>query len=224
MFTAEQIVFGSLALAFLFVLARAVFMGFPYALGDTVGKVVWKDSWASTLTLAGVILTSTIGVIGDVFPKDASLEPMSKAEFTGMNLLFGLLIITAGILYNAFTTRTEKQESEQKVIEYHGHVVSFLAACTITLWAALGELATTFMLATQIRSGGTTSSVVILVFQVFLVLAGILVLIHAWKNIRWVVQINSETRALKLFASIRGADWAVEGEVEKPAPTEWSLL
>jgi hypothetical protein len=105
------------------------------------GDLDFKDSFASVATGAGAIF-GTILAAG-VLPEDVS--GISKEGFAALNLIFGVGVVLAGLVFAAFQSPawvdldpdadppTQKQEMQ-------GTVLGFVVASIVTMWAVWGEL------------------------------------------------------------------------------------
>jgi preprotein translocase subunit SecG len=67
-------------------------------LGDHMGGEKWdfSSSWASTLTAVGAILGTTL--TAQVLPTQPQIP---KSVFVSLNLLFGVIIVVAALVYSA---------------------------------------------------------------------------------------------------------------------------
>jgi hypothetical protein len=201
--------------------------GLPGLLGEPMGPADWDfgKSWASTLTTVGDLLGTVLSA--GVLPGDT--QSLSKPAYAALNLFFGVLILIAGFVYTA--TRRPKETTNQtagKQVQYQGYVWSFLLASFVTMWAVLGELATLWFLLTEIGVQGTLSAGPLHIFQVVLLLAGLLALFYAWRSIAQVVntQTDRETQKSQLETQIkRFAPESVPARSDlEPALPPWQLL
>jgi hypothetical protein len=119
-----------------------------------------------------------------------------------VDLLFGFLVALAPFVYNAtsvaVTTVTEPHAPPE--VSYEGTTVTFLVASALTLWAALGQVATMGLIAAELEPRGAT-------FYVFGAVLAVVVLLmtwYAWRSIRWVleIQVEHEARARTLAPDV----------------------
>lgn len=127
----------------------------------------FKTSFASTLTAVGALLGTIIAA--GVLPENT--VNLSKDAFTALNLLYGVAIVAAGIVYLAaqksvWVPKTDDPKTE--VRKQQGFVGLFLVATTITVWAVLGELWTTWLLVDELGQGDGFSALGVVVFKVLL--------------------------------------------------------
>jgi hypothetical protein len=81
----------------------------------------FNKSWVSALTTAGAFLGTAL--TAGVLPTDTFF--ISKAQYTALNVLFGLIIVVAVLIHNAGTKRS-----------------TLVFAAALTLGSACGELVT----------------------------------------------------------------------------------
>ncbi len=115
-------------------------------LSNPVGAPKWSfSSWATTLTaVGGAFGTVFAGVTLPTFP-----EQISKESLTALNLLFVVLALLAPFLFEAlrrYKNVTFKEEDEGRL----GTNGTMLIACTVTLWAVLGQLSAFALLAWEL--------------------------------------------------------------------------
>jgi hypothetical protein len=117
----------------------------------------FKTAYASTVTAAGALLATVIAA--SVLPEQTTT--LSKEAFLALNLIFGIAVVVAGLVYAALqrpvwvdVPNTTKQ---QRAME--GTVWGFLAASFITVWAVFGELLTLWLLLDELgQDQGFTES------------------------------------------------------------------
>lgn len=143
----------------------------------------FKTSFASTLTAVGALLGTIVSA--GVLPDDT--VNLSKDAFVALNLLFGVAIVVAGLVYSALQrpvwvdkagSDPPKQERKQQ-----GHVGSFMIACFITVWAVLGELWTLGLLVDELANGESGfTDVAIWAFWIMLIGSALAVVFYAlWR-------------------------------------------
>jgi hypothetical protein len=109
----------------------------------------YSKSFASTLTAAGALLGTVIAA--SVLPEETTT--LSKAAFVALNLIFGVGVVVAGLVYTAFQrgvwtdVKPEKDDEEptRQQRKMEGTVAGFLGASLITVWAVFGELLTIWL-------------------------------------------------------------------------------
>jgi len=186
--TVSPLVFGSLALAVAFMLARCLIAKRPKVrirrrLKMRMGSPGWDftKSWASNFTVVGAVLGTIVGATG-VIPEVTQFFP--KGSYAALNVFFGVLVVLAPFVYLA-TQHPKRSHTRHgdMVDQPQGYVWSFLLATLITLWAVLGELGTIAFLVYEIRSAGSLPSSVTYVFAGAMAVAGLLVLWYLWTAI-----------------------------------------
>jgi hypothetical protein len=111
----------------------------PTALTLWIGGPKWSfsESWSSTLTIAGAILTSLLGFTG--IPDYG--HAMSKKTYGIASLLFATVIMLAPGVFSLFRrVTTVKDASGAMVQQTQGLVVFFLAAALLTTTGVLSQL------------------------------------------------------------------------------------
>lgn len=173
------------------------------ALDQRIGPANWSfsDSWASTLTTFGSILGMIL--LSSVLPDQGRYA--SARSVALVDLLFGFLVALAPFVYNATSVQvtTGAGPDAPPEVSYEGTTATFLVASAVTLWGALGQVATMALIAAELAPRGAT-------FYIFgAVLAVVLVLMtwYAWRSIRWVLEIQSahEERAMTMSADVARA-------------------
>ncbi|HVE45667.1 MAG TPA: hypothetical protein VNA57_02810 [Acidimicrobiales bacterium] len=180
-------------------------------MSSRLGPASWRfsESWASTLTAVGALLGAILGT--GVLPPNGRY--LSSREFVLLSLLFGFLVFLAPFIYKATTSPAEAPDPGESVPAepvFEGWVATFLLATAVTLWAALGELATLGFMAAELAPGGTVSYL----FAAVLVLVAALMLRYSWCNIRWVLEVQAKHQQ-----TVRGM--AVQN---RPPPRPWNML
>lgn len=207
------VVLAALA-AVIVVLARWAFWGSDLstrpALNQHVGPANWSfsDSWGSTLTTFG----SVVGMIllSSVLPEQGRYA--SARTVALVDLLFGFLVVLAPFVYNATCVRVPSAGGpDGPEVSYEGTTLTFLISSTITLWAALGQAATTALIAAELAPRGAT----FYLFAAVLSAVAVLMAWYAWRSIRWVLEVQAghEARALALTA-----------DAPRPRRPSWTLL
>lgn len=104
-----------------------------------MGKPTWSftDSWSSTITVGGALVTSLVGMTS--LP-DQGLA-LSKATYGVVSTILVALIGLAPGVYNLFRKGVDTQNVPgPPQVQYQGLVIMFLIAATFTLTGALGQL------------------------------------------------------------------------------------
>ncbi len=125
--------FIAVLLAVLFLVRR------PEVFMFRMGSPTWSftESWSSTLTIAGTILTGLLGFAG--LPDYG--HTMSRKTYGIASLLFSTLIMLAPGVYNLFRKTTQvKNEAGMLVPQTQGIVLFFLAAALLTTTGVLAQL------------------------------------------------------------------------------------
>jgi hypothetical protein len=196
------VIFVPLIFAALFICARWALLDVKEAkLTHRLGPANWdfSGSWASTLTVLGA-LAGTILSAG-VLPEET--ERLTKASYTALNLIFGILIVFAPVVYAATrrpketTLRPGDPDDEGKDIQYQGFVWSFLVASGLTIWAVVGEMATIGLLLAELHGEKSISTEALYVLWGVLGAAALVVLHYSWNTIRWMIELKSSRPAAK---------------------------
>ena len=195
-------------------------------LKSRVGPANWdfSKSWGSNLTVVGALL-------GTILSSSALPEQMatSKATYAGLNLLFGVLILVAPLVYTA--TQTPNSVHRTKLLkepQYQGYVASLLVASAVTLWAVIGELTTVVLLFEEIRTSRSLPVFAIVLLVVLVAAAAALLCFYAFRALGWILKRQCDVATLKTethseLVARYGAAAPAEEAVD-PARPEWSLL
>ena len=156
-------------------------------LGSRLGTVDFdfSKSFASTITVVGAVL-GTILTAG-VLPEEPEL--LSKQQYTALNLVFGAMIVLAGVVYAA--TETPEKDSTPEPGEtrkYEGFVWSFLLATGLVMWAVLGELACLLLIVSELERADLFTTSAIVVFIVLMVTAAVAILFYTYRRMHWIVE------------------------------------
>jgi hypothetical protein len=192
------ILFASLAVSLLLVVARWLVGKYPRAAGlkGRIGPANWDftKSWGSNLTALGALLGTIIAA--GVLPDQTAVP---KTTYAGLNLFFGALILIGPLVYTATQTSAaaDPAKSPQEP-QLQGYVWSFLLASAITLWAMLGELGTILAVFNEIRVGETMPQAIVWVLGVLLVISAGLLLAMSWRRIRAIVEFQTSRKSAGL--------------------------
>lgn len=114
----------------------------------------FTESWSSTLTIAGAILTTFLTFTG--LPDYGHI--MSKKTYTIASLLFAALIMLAPGVYALFRRTTQvKNETGTKTPQTQGLVLLFLAAAVLTTTGVLAQFKLLGALFSDLGSAGIVS-------------------------------------------------------------------
>lgn len=211
-FSELQIISISAVIAIVLVALRYVTLLRAFPPNKRMGSAEWdfSSSWATTLTTVGAILGTILSA--EVLAGDKSLT------FVSLNLLFGVIVVVAGLVYSAFRTLelvdSETDEDEKQI---QGYVGFFVIACVLTLWAVVGELLTILALLHAIDDANALSSLVLTLFAAFIWLALVCALIYTWQAMRSTLEaltISRNALQLQLFTATQ--DWDIV-TIEPPA-------
>lgn len=199
---------------------------------DRLGPANWdfSASFASTLTVFGSLLGTILSA--NVLPS-TTLVPAST--YTGLNLMFGVIVIVGPLIYTATQTTVEVHRgSPLAEPQYQGTVWGFLVATALTLWAVIGELATIGLVLNEIRRAGSLPAVALWVMVVLLAISAVFLLVLAKQRISGVLSSQQahksgrETRQRVLHAQYLALGVPAEvlpaTEDINPSRPRWPLL
>jgi hypothetical protein len=161
----------------------------PVSLGSPLGSLEFKfsESFASSLTTTGALLGTIISA--GVLPEETVV--LSKAGFTGLNLIFGVGVIVAGLVYSAAQKtiwKDVKDDPTKQERKLQGYVWPFLLAAFITVWAVFGELWTLWLLVEELSQDNGFSGVAVCAIKVLLAGAAIAMVPYTLVRIRSIVK------------------------------------
>ena len=107
-------------------------------LNTTMGLAKWdfNQSWASNITIVSGIVS--FGLLTTLFDKkDTVLFP--RSAYTYLVIFFPMLVALAPVLYN-FTREVHLSNADPPQVTIQGRAFTFLAAGSLTLWGAAGQL------------------------------------------------------------------------------------
>jgi hypothetical protein len=178
----------SLAVAFLVTLICAawIFIRKNVKLTAPLGsaELDFSKSFASTLTAVGAVLGTIISA--GVLPEET--VQLSKTDFTGLNLTFGLAIVVAGVVYSMVQKIVPDDPTTPKEWKLKGYVLPFLAAALITLWAVFGELWTMWLLFGELGNEGGLSAVAVDMGRGLLAVGGLAMLPYTFTRIQLAIR------------------------------------
>ena len=169
-----------------------------------MGSSTWdfSQSWASNFAVAGTVLTTLLGFSG----LGEYGKYMSKNSYWCLSILFGALVMLAPAVYN-FTRRSisvpvpdPDDPNNISGVRLEGHVLGFLLASFVTLWAVLGQFfITAFVLRELVDLGPLPSSAATAFIGVIILLAALL-LVYSFVTIYFTVkkQVNHHRKWLSM--------------------------
>lgn len=162
----EVVIFGSLALTLLLALAVVGAMPDTATLGNKAPGPKWSfSSWATTLTGTGAVFGTVLtGATFPTFP-----EQIAKQTLINLNLLFGVLAILGPFVFQALRSSTGTEEAEEG--NPVGTNLTLLIACSVTLWAVLGEIGAFALLGWELAGHGLSGAVVLCAVALVAILA-----------------------------------------------------
>lgn len=146
----------------------------------------FKASFASTVTLAGAILATVLAA--SVLPDETTT--LSKEAFVALNLIFGVGIVVAGLVYAALQQAVwvpVKDDPAKEQRKMQGTVGAFLAASLITVWAVFGELFVVWLLLEELGRDEGFSGTSLVLLRILVVLAGITMAVYTLRQIPAIV-------------------------------------
>ncbi len=181
-FSVNLIIFASLIVAVALTALRA--WRLKSRLGYLLSAPNWdfSKSWASTFTVVGALLGTILSSL--VLPETP--ERFSKATLAGMNLVFGVAILLAPLIFALSQTgRYVKKDASTSELQPQGTVAGYLLAAALTLTGVLGQLATVFFLLDEIEAKGSLPDAALVFIILLLLFAALGVLLHAWNTMGW---------------------------------------
>jgi len=197
----------------------------PISLVTKMGSPAWdfSKSWASNITVAGALLSSTLGV--SALPE--LTQHLSKGGYAILSVYFTLLVIVAPLLFNVMRKPviTDTTGSDGSKLQYQGYVASFLTASGITVWAVTGQMLTLLILIDEFSAPGLGSKVLTGFFQAFLVILALGVVLYAAITVFWTAKSQKIAKedSLASIADLRGVSVTTIRDLETPLPN-WALL
>jgi hypothetical protein len=156
---------GSFVLALILGLSVAIGADNTDLARPAPGPKITYESWGTTLTAAGAVLGTVLGeVTYPSFPVQ-----IGQDSVVNLNLLFLALIVLAPFTYQALRREDAGEVGdEEKMV---GSNLTLLLACTLTLWAVLGEIATVSLLGWELMTGEVPHILLLIGAALVLVLA-----------------------------------------------------
>ena len=143
----------------------------------------FKTSFATTLTVVGALLGT---ILSSSIAPDA-VGDLSKNTFVALNLLFGVAVVAAGVVYAAGTDSVERESTPR--------VWAYLVACVVTVWATLGQLTLLWVLTGGFGQTEGLSDTAVLFFRVLLVGSGAATWAYTIRNVRWTLEHRDAIKA-----------------------------
>ena len=163
----------------------------------------YSESWATSLTLVGALLGTVLGA--GVLPDN--LDLFSKAGYAGFNVLFGMLVVVAPLVYAAGQRRIK--DSEDKKQQYQGTTLAFALASIVTLWGVFGELATIGLLYREIEKAGELNTFLVAVSWGVLSLVFLVTVLYSVKRMRQIAESEPADKGTGLAAPGVKGTWSL---------------
>ncbi len=194
----------------------------------------FSKSFASNLTVVGAILTAVLGA--KVLPSQlATPKPdvvMSQNGYTSLSLLFALLVVVAPFVYVALRAGVVGPDGLPKG---SGRGWAFLLASWLTVWGAIGQMATVGLVFYEGKHAGTLLESTVIPVWAVLGCALVLVAYYAVKVIDQNIEQSTPKPAKEAAPQKKAAGAPEEGELAlgvesvdlvtlgKPTP-RWTVL
>jgi hypothetical protein len=200
--------FSAALLIFAPLLVAVVLVGIRVATVDVkapFGPANWdySQSWATSLTLVGALLGTVLGA--GVLPDNLNL--FSKAGYSGFNVLFGMLVLVAPLVYVAAQRRI--RDAADKSQQYQGTTWAFALASVATLWGVFGELATVGLLFREIEKAGGLGTLLTSVSWVVLGVIVLVVITYTMRRMRQILESPPAARGSGLAAPDTTGAWSL---------------
>ena len=143
-----------------------------------VGPANWDfaKSWGTNVAIFGTL-------IGTFFQNQIVPNPVyvPSPGYPLMSILFALLALVAPAAFLVLSQVSPVMTRGSHEIQSQGTARGFLIAMLLTLWAALGQLATLGALTLEVMNSGQGSTVTV-VLEIVLVAAAVAVATYAWRT------------------------------------------
>lgn len=163
----------------------------------------YSQSWATTLTVVGAFLGTVLGA--GVLPDNLLL--FSKAGYSGFNLLFGLLVLLAPLVYAAAQKRIA--DAANGTPQYQGTSWAFGCASVATLWGVFGELATIALLFRELEKSARLSTVLVYALWAVLGIVVVVAVAYVVRRMRTILASPAAPAGMGLAAPAAGAGWSL---------------
>lgn len=212
----ELAVFVSLAVAIFLALAvvGAAKSSELKLLGPAPGAKWSFESWTTTLVAVGAVLGATLGEV--TFPEFPT--QISKSSLIDLNLLFGGLVVLGPFVFQALRRPRFNIKNEEAGL--WGWNLTLLIACTITLWAVLGQLFALGLLCWELSGGGSVGIALIAVMGV----TGLLAACYFWFTVSSMVTNDWSETVSQSVAVAAVAPATPATPTAGPARHHWPLL
>ena len=160
-------------------------LGVAAILGGTMARAEWKklctdvprptwsvQSWASSLSAIGAVLATVLA--GSSLPLGAT--PLSTSSFIALASFFVFLTVSGPFVFQCLRPKAPGVDPTLSAPNY-----ALLLACSLTLAAVIGQLATLALLYWEIVHGLPLGVVAIAVAAVLAVLAAN----YFWRTVQW---------------------------------------
>jgi hypothetical protein len=140
----------------------------------------FKDGWASSIVVVSTVVIAVVGAVGSL--RSEAFGDFSVADFVGLNLIFGSMVLVSPLTYSALRKEAPEGEQDNKTAIV-GTVGGLMVAAAAVLWGAFGQLTALFMVNMAAPHGGREFALVALL----LLLSAAFVGIYAWRTLGWTV-------------------------------------
>ncbi|WCB93838.1 hypothetical protein DSM104299_02558 [Baekduia alba] len=154
----------------------------------------FSTSYATKLTAVGALFGTFVSA--GVLPEDTI--GLSKAAFVALNLVFGVAIVVAGLLYAGLQRpvwETVAGDASKQQRRMQGQVWSFLVSCYVTVWAVLGELLTLWLLFDELGTDQGFGGAALWIVRGLVLVALLVTAIYTWRRVPALAQSTRPTKA-----------------------------
>lgn len=146
---------------------------------DKLGPPGWRfsESWASSLT---AILALFHALFAQNLLSADSFMP--KADYAALSAMFGALVLAAPLVYLATARLKEGTE-----LQLQGLVAGFVVGAFLVLWAVIGQLLLTALLAVDVGRQNLNVGIAS-VFVVLSIAALVAATVHGVRTVRFILQ------------------------------------
>jgi hypothetical protein len=188
-----------------------------------MGTATWSfgDSWGSNIGVGAAFLSALLGF--SAFPEQTVF--LNKTAYISLSLVFSGLIILAPAVYNLI--RSPALDATSGSIKYEGYVLFFVLASALTVWGALGQLATAGFVVEELFHARAFPHSTMVSFLVVLGIVSIMLLYYAWSTIFSTAKIQTAIRRFPEEAEAkrrRKDEFLLKLINEEKALPEWHLL
>ena len=185
-----------------------------------MGVAHWSfdRSWGANVTLGSALLVAVLGLT--LFPEQPRF--MSKVSYSSLQVLFGALVATAPLVYNLIHRQVEVNENGNTRVVVHGYVIMFLVSGALVLWAALGQIATLWLLVGELEHGFAIDSTASRTLRLLLVFLGLVVVVYGFRSLYRTPKLVSAAAGTTTFK--QPGPQPAEATTLSPQLTQWSIL